>query len=174
MQTKATPRSSSEVLKTLLCRKACLYQPDHSRAVALVTWLVGEELGLKHVYFSCQQLQAGVHAYVTDKIDLGVITRTKVNRCMQIILNSCFHYIIPCPGGTEESGETFRSVFAKEVDESPESFDAMILLDMLPQPWRKIVVHRDEVLWASSNPDDAVSVSHQKDIDPSTPSHSLD
>jgi hypothetical protein len=166
------PRSSSEVLKTLLRRKACLYEPDTSRAVALVTWLVGKELALEHGYFSRQQLQAGVHACVTSKIDSGVITRTKVNRCMQIILNSCFHYIIPRPDGTEESGETFRSVFAKEVDESPESFNATILLDMLPQPWREIQVNRDEVLRASSNPDDAASVSHKKDIDPSTPSHS--
>merc|ERR1712227_1066299 len=36
-------RSSSEILKTLLRKKACLYEPDTSRSVALVTWLVGRE-----------------------------------------------------------------------------------------------------------------------------------
>ena len=83
------PRSSSEILKTLLRKKACLYEPETSRAIAFVTWLVGRELALEYGYFSRQQLQSGVHACVAKKIDDGTITRTKVNRCMQIILNSC-------------------------------------------------------------------------------------
>ena len=137
------PRSPSEVLKTLLRKKACLYEPDTSRAVALVTWLVGRELALEFGYFSRQQLQAGVHACVAGKIDSGVITRTKVNRCMQIILNSCFHYIIPRPDGSEEKGDAFRSLFAQEVTND------VALLQDLPAPWNDLSVNRVAVLEAS-------------------------
>lgn len=139
----SSARSSSEILKTLLRKKACLYEPDTSRAVALVTWLVGRELALEHGYFSRQQLQAGVHACVAEKIESGTITRTKVNRCMQIILNSCFHYIIPRPDGTEEKGHTFRAIFEKEVS------DDTSLLRLLPAPWNDLVVNRETVLQAS-------------------------
>mmetsp|Transcript_21055 Transcript_21055/g.34832 ORF Transcript_21055/g.34832 Transcript_21055/m.34832 type:complete len:1014 (+) Transcript_21055:814-3855(+) len=137
------PRSPSEVLKTLLRKKACLYEPDTSRAVALVTWLVGRELALHHGYFSRQQLQSGVHACVAAKIDSGAITRTKVNRCMQIILNSCFHYIIPRPDGSEEKGDSFRRQFEGT------SQDEHGLLSVLPPPWNDVVVQRDVVLQAS-------------------------
>jgi hypothetical protein len=139
----SSARSSSEILKTLLRKKACLYEPDTSRAVALVTWLVGRELALEHGYFSRQQLQAGVHACVAEKIESGTITRTKVNRCMQIILNSCFHYIIPRPDGTEEKGHTFRRIFQKEVS------DDTALLRLLPSPWNDLIVNRETVLRAS-------------------------
>jgi hypothetical protein len=137
------PRSPSEVLKTLLRKKACLYEPDTSRAVALVTWLVGRELALHHGYFSRQQLQSGVHACVAEKIESGAITRTKVNRCMQIILNSCFHYIIPRPDGSEESGDSFRRQFEGT------SQDEHGLLSDLHAPWNDVVVNRDVVLHAS-------------------------
>ena len=136
-------RSSAEVLKTLLRKKACLYEPDTSRAVALVTWLVGRELALEFGFFSRQQLQAGVHACVAQKIDSGVITRTKVNRCMQIILNSCFHYIIPRPDGSEENGDFFRLMFAREVT------DDALLLRELPAPWDDLTVSTDTVLNAA-------------------------
>lgn len=138
-------RSSSEILKTLLRKKACLYEPDTSRAVALVTWLVGSELALEYGFFSRQQLQSGVHACVADKIDSGAITRTKVNRCMQIILNSCFHYIIPRSDGTEEKGDSFRAIFAQEVQ------DSSFLLQYLPVPWNDLKVQRDTVILASLN-----------------------
>lgn len=144
------PRSSSEILKTLLRKKACLYEPDTSRAVALVTWLVGRELALAYGYFSRQQLQSGVHACVSSKIFSGTITRTKVNRCMQIILNSCFHYIIPRPDGSEENGESFISIFGEGARDSSK------LLRSLPAPWNDIVVDRDIVLSASEAEDDSV------------------
>lgn len=162
-------RSSSEVLKTLLRKKACLYEPDTSRAVALVTWLVGKELALEHGYFSRQQLQAGVHACVTSKIETGVITRTKVNRCMQIILNSCFHYIIPRPDGTEENGEVFRDMFAKEMLKN--NTDPEELLNTLPIPWNDIIIDREDILHASSIADDT-SLVLKKDGETVTPSHS--
>jgi hypothetical protein len=151
----AGSRSSSEVLKTLLRKKACLYEPDTSRAVALVTWLVGRELALEYGFFSRQQLQAGVHSCVTDKIESGAITRTKVNRCMQIILNSCFHYIIPRPDGTEENGDAFRYMFEKQVD------DDSFLLEMLPDPWKGIRVDRDNVLCATADCDNEQPVTPQ-------------
>lgn len=135
-------RSSSEVLKTLLRKKACLYEPDTSRAVALVTWLVGRELAFEFGYFSRQQLQAGVHASVAAKIDSGVITRTKVNRCMQIILNSCFHYIIPRSDGSEESGESIRKVFSEVMKNDAH------LLAALPHPWNDIKIDKDVILAA--------------------------
>lgn len=138
-------RSSSEILKTLLRKKACLYEPDTSRAVALVTWLVGSELALEYGFFSRQQLQSGVHACVADKIDSGAITRTKVNRCMQIILNSCFHYIIPRSDGTEEKGDSFRAIFAQEVQ------DSSFLLQYLPVPWNDLEVKKETVILASLN-----------------------
>mmetsp|Transcript_21493 Transcript_21493/g.27102 ORF Transcript_21493/g.27102 Transcript_21493/m.27102 type:complete len:897 (-) Transcript_21493:243-2933(-) len=130
-------RPTYEVLKTLLRKKACLYEPGTSRAIALITWLVGRKLALSHGYFSRQHLQSGVHAVVADKIDSGMITRTKVNRCMQIILNSCFHYIIPRPDGTEESGDLFREAFASNVSND------MDLLNTLPRPWHDLKVSDD-------------------------------
>lgn len=136
-------RSSSEVLKTLLRKKACLYEPDTSRSVALVTWLVGRELAFEYGFFSRQQLQSGVHACVSSKIEAGIITRTKVNRCMQIILNSCFHYIIPRSDGTEENGDHFRDIFARSVQD-----DSNLLLH-LPEPWNDLLVRREVVLEAS-------------------------
>jgi len=140
-------------LKTLLRKKACLYEPDTSRAVALVTWLVGRELVLNYGYFSRQQLQAGVHTCVSEKIKSGAITRTKVNRCMQIILNSCFHYIIPRPDGTEENGDFFRGRFAAEnrtTLEQKKIKDDSFLLEVLPSPWNDIVIDKDAILAASS------------------------
>ena len=125
-------RSSTEVLKTLLRKKACLYEPETSFAVSLVTWLVGRQLALSQGYFTRQQLQAGVHSCVSGKIDEGHVTRTKVNRCMQVILNSCFHYIIPRPDGSEECGKAFKVVFARE------AADEDHLLGTLPPPWNDL------------------------------------
>lgn len=136
-------RSSAEILKTLLRKKACLFEPDTSRAVALVTWLVGRELAIEYGFFSRQQLQSGVHACVASKIEGGIITRTKVNRCMQIILNSCFHYIIPRADGTEEKGDYFRGGFAKSVE------DDSFKLQYLSRLWNDVIVERDTVLHAS-------------------------
>jgi len=133
-------RSSSEVLKTLLRKKACLYEPNTSRAVSLVTWLVGRLLAIEFGFFSRQQLQSGVHVCVSNKIEAGTITRTKVNRCMQIILNSCFHYIIPRSDGTEEKGDYFRDTFLETVQ------DDSLLLKELPEPWNDLVVDRDTVI----------------------------
>jgi len=127
-------RSPPEILKTLLRKKACLYEPGTSRAIALATWLVGRRLALAHGYFSRQQLQSGVHAAAASKIENGVITRTKVNRCMQIILNSCFHYIIPRPDGSEEKGDAFQGAFAER------AVDDGHLLQELPSPWDDVVI----------------------------------
>ncbi|KAL9179873.1 hypothetical protein ACHAXT_007843 [Thalassiosira profunda] len=127
-------RSSMEVLKTLLRKKACLYEPETSFAVSLVTWLVGRRLALSQGYFTRQQLQAGVHACVARKIEEGNVTRTKVNRCMQVILNSCFHYIIPRPDGSEECGEAFRVVFSREAANEEH------LLRTLQAPWNDLNV----------------------------------
>jgi hypothetical protein len=153
------------VLKTLLRKKACLYEPETSRAVALVTWLVGRELALEYGYFSRQQLQAGVHACVHEKINTGTITRTKVNRCMQIILNSCFHYIIPRPDGTEENGDRFRAQFAVEAE------DDSFLLRVLPEPWGDITVDRATVLFASTS-EEEVKVPRKIPADTVTPQSS--
>lgn len=125
-------RSPTEVLKTLLRKKACLYEPDTSSAVALITWLVGRRLAITHGFFSRQQLQLGVHSCVASKIKEGHVTRTKVNRCMQIILNSCFHYIIPRSDGTEESGDLFRRTFLEN------AVDDEQLLQTLPPPWNNL------------------------------------
>jgi hypothetical protein len=157
-------RSSSEILKTLLRKKACLYEPDTSRSVALVTWLVGRELALEYGFFSRQQLQSGVHACVADKIDSGTITRTKVNRCMQIILNSCFHYIIPRSDGTEEKGDCFRDAFAHNVQ------DDSFLLKHLPEPWNDLAVEREIVIQASL--EDVEENPQQPNKNPSTPKSS--
>jgi len=141
-QGSSLQRSSSEVLKTLLRKKACLYEPFTSRAVALVTWLVGRLLALEFGFFSRQQLQSGVHACVSRKIEAGTITRTKVNRCMQIILNSCFHYIIPRSDGSEEKGDCFRLTFLETVED-----DSLLLKD-LPEPWNDLLVDRDTIMHA--------------------------
>lgn len=151
--TGTNSRSASEILKTLLRKKACLYEPDTSRSVALVTWLVGRILALEHGFFSRQQLQSGVHACVSDKIEVGTITRTKVNRCMQIILNSCFHYIIPRSDGTEEKGDHFRAMFEATVQDDSE------MLQYLPEPWNDLDVDREAVLEATlHDSDDKTSV----------------
>ena len=132
-------RPTYEILKTLLRKKACLYEPGTSKAIALITWLVGRKLALDQGYFSRQHLQSGVHAVVAEKIESGMITRTKVNRCMQIILNSCFHYIIPRPDGTEENGDLFKETFAENVE------DDRYLLQSLPHPWNDLKI-TDEFL----------------------------
>lgn len=137
-------RSSPEVLKTLLRKKACLYEPGTSSAIALVTWLVGRRLALSTGYFSRQHLQSGVHSVVSQKIESGAITRTKVNRCMQIILNSCFHYIIPRPDGTEECGDSFRILFSSKAANDDH------LLGTLPTPWDDLEVNEDSVVAAGA------------------------
>jgi len=144
-QTSNPQRSNAEVLKTLLRKKACLFEPDTSRAVALITWLVGRELAMEYGFFSRQQLQSGVHACVASKIEGGIITRTRVNRCMQIILNSCFHYIIPRADGTEEKGDYFRNGFASSVK------DDSFMLRYLSRLWNDVTVDRETVLNAALN-----------------------
>jgi hypothetical protein len=143
------PRTPPEILKTLLRKKACLYEAGGtSYAIALVTWLVGRELALKTGYFTRQELQYGVHNVVGEIIDSGSITRTKVNRCMQIILNSCFHYIIPSvgavpaglsggDGGSVEdlkSAKRFREEFARRAASDDD------LLWTLDAPWHGLDV----------------------------------
>lgn len=144
-------RPTYEILKTLLRKKACLYEPDTSKAIALVTWLVGRKLALSLGYFSRQHLQSGVHAVVSDKIDSGMITRTKVNRCMQIILNSCFHYIIPRPDGSEEKGDLFMQSFASNV------LDDTHLLKTLAEPWGNLEI-KDEYLVDRDHDDERETV----------------
>lgn len=151
--THSSLRSPSEILKTLLRKKACLYEPGTSLAISLVTWLVGRKLALRNGYFSRQHLQSGVHAVVAEKIDSGMITRTKVNRCMQIILNSCFHYIIPRPDGAEEKGETFCESFAIKAT------DDVQLLKSLSHPWDDLEV-KDDCL-----PDDDGAATSQENKD---------
>jgi len=129
-------RSAPDILKTLLRKKACLYETDTSRAIALITWLVGRRMALNLGYFSRQQLQSGVHFVVSPKISAGIITRTKVNRCMQIILNSCFHYIIPRPDGGEEKGDAFKKDFAETV----QGLEDDNLVKALPVPWNDLNV----------------------------------
>ena len=125
-------RSSIEFLKTLLRKKACLYEPVTSFAISLITWHVGRGLALSRGYFTRQQLQAGVHACVACKIQDGHVTRTKVNRCMQVILNSCFHYIIPRPDGSEECSKAYRAVFLRE------AADEQYAVGTLPPPWNDL------------------------------------
>ena len=124
-------RSSPEILKTLLRKKACLYEPVTSRAVSHVAWSVGRHLALARGLFSRQTLQLGVHRVVSDKIRVGVVTRTKVNRCLQVVLNSCFHYVIPRVDGSQERGEGYRGDFARTLDEGRD--DKGLL--SLPAPW---------------------------------------
>lgn len=133
-------RTSPEILKTLLRKKACLYEPGTSRAITLLTWIVARSLALQYGYFSRQHLQSGVHSIVAEKITRGIITRTKVNRCMQVILNSCFYYIIPKPDGTEESGESFRCAFRKTVA------DDTALIKTLPEPWNDLEFNDETVI----------------------------
>lgn len=149
--TANSSRSAPEVLKTLLRKKACLYEAGTSRAIALVTWLVGRKLALEKGYFSRQLLQSGVHAVVGQKIDSGLVTRTKVNRCMQIILNSCFHYIIPRPDGIEESGAIFRESFNEEVD------DDSYLISHLDAPWDNLDISLAENACEEDDEDDDTS-----------------
>lgn len=87
-------------------------------------------------YFTRQSLQTGVHNVVDAKINAGAITRTKVNRCMQIILNSCFHYIIPRVDGSEEDGTAFSVEFIKTARVG----DDVTLLESLPPPWSDLEV----------------------------------
>lgn len=147
-------RTAPDILKTLLRKKACLYEPDTSRSISLITWLVGRRMALKFGYFSRQQLQSGVHFCVSPKIDAQIITRTKVNRCMQIILNSCFHYIIPRPNGMEENGLAFRKVFKETVvlsEDEEEGQDETIterdLVRKLPKPWNDLNVSQSIDTW---------------------------
>jgi len=136
-------RTAPDILKTLLRKKACLYETGTSRAIALITWLVGRRMALNLGYFSRQQLQSGVHYVVSPKISAGIITRTKVNRCMQIILNSCFHYIIPRPDGGEEKGDAFKKDFAETV----KGLEDDNLVKALPVPWNDLNVGKALEEW---------------------------
>jgi hypothetical protein len=100
---------------------------------------VGRGLALQQGYFTRQHLQSGVHLAVAEKIDSGFITRTKVNRCMQCILNSCFHYIIPRPDGSEEKGDSFQVLFHETV------VDDSHLIHSLPRPWGDIKLNWDHI-----------------------------
>jgi hypothetical protein len=51
---------------------------------------------------------------------------------MQIILNSCFHYIIPKSDGSEESGNLFRQTFLQNAVNDEQ------LLQTLPPPWHNL------------------------------------
>ena len=141
------PRTPPEVLKTLLRKKACLYEAGTSYAIALVTWLVGRSLTINSGYFSRQELQYGVHQVVSDVIDSRSITRTKVNRCMQIILNSCFHYIIPHPDD-DESSKRFRKRFSER------STNDSHLLHNLDPPWVNLDVDSALKEMLERGPDD--------------------
>jgi len=157
VSTSPASRTNPEILKTLLRKKACLYEVDTSKAIALITWLVGRRLAIRFGYFTRQQLQSSVHHVVADKIESGVVTRTKVNRCMQIILNSCFHYIIPRPDGVE-TGDVFRDHFAAS------AADDLYLIDSLAAPWSSV-----DIGIVSEVTDDCDSVS-----DPTSGSHTID
>jgi len=80
---------------------------------------------------------------------------------MQIILNSCFHYIIPRSDGTEEKGDHFRAAFAETVK------DDSILLRYLPEPWNDLTVERDAVLEATRHDDEEAPQSGNSTKSPS-------
>jgi hypothetical protein len=61
---------------------------------------------------------------------------------MQIILNSCFHYIIPRSDGSEESGEAMRKTFSKAMKNDT------YLLSILPPPWNDISIDKQVILAA--------------------------
>ena len=103
-----------------------------SHAVAIVTWLCGKHLAEQRGFFTRQLLQMNVHLCMKDKIEQGVVTKTKVNRCMQIVLNSCFHYVIPRVDGVLESGSNFAKTFASEVKKEGNLFDDLAL------PWKNL------------------------------------
>lgn len=156
------PRTPPEVLKTLLRKKACLYEAGTSYAIAIVTWLVGRSLTLSHGYFSRQQLQYGVHQAVSDIIDSGNITRTKVNRCMQIILNSCFHYVIPHPKTDEVSSRRFKDKFQSVIEHHD---DAYYLLQTLDPPWDTLdlTVAMEDLLKHTDESDSIYNLEHEED-----------
>lgn len=156
------PRTPPEVLKTLLRKKACLYEAGTSYAIAIVTWLVGRSLTLTHGYFSRQQLQCGVHQAVSDIIDSGNITRTKVNRCMQIILNSCFHYVIPHPKTDELSSRRFKDKFQSSIEPHD---DAYYLLHTLDPPWDSLDLNgaMEDFLKQSDESDSIYNLEHEED-----------
>ncbi|GMH69788.1 hypothetical protein TL16_g05245 [Triparma laevis f. inornata] len=52
-----TLRANSDQLKTYLRKKACLYEPTTSHAIAYVTWHVGKNLSSTTGHFTRQQLQ---------------------------------------------------------------------------------------------------------------------
>lgn len=126
-------RANADQLKTFLRKKACLYEVETSRAIVIVTWLVGRALSIKKGHFTRQELQTNIHNIVSPQIESGLVTRTKVNRCMQIILNSCFHYVIPKPDGFDEAS---ARKFAEGFKVTSASDDG--LLDELKAPWTNL------------------------------------
>ena len=125
LTTPSAPRRRS------LLAQACLYEVDTSRAISIVTWLIGHTLSCRKGHFTRQELQTNIHNIVSPQIEANQITRTKVNRCMQIILNSCFHYVIPKPDGFDEAS---AKKFAQDFADS--SLDDSDLLNNLPAPWK--------------------------------------
>lgn len=87
-----------------------------------------------------------------------------MNRCMQVILNSCFYYIIPKPDGTEESGESFRRFFERTV------VDDTHLIKTLPEPWNDLEISEETMV--DRNCDSPVLAEMKEDEDDNGRSHS--
>jgi hypothetical protein len=85
---------------------------------------------------------------------------------MQIILNSCFHYIIPRPDGTEENGQAFREAFARRMK------DDAFLLSVLPTPWNDLTIDRNDILRATEEEAAAAEMRNSKKSAFDTPNSS--
>ncbi|GMI10391.1 hypothetical protein TrVE_jg5620 [Triparma verrucosa] len=173
-------RANSDQLKTYLRKKACLYEPTTSHAISYVTWRVASQLSSTVGHFTRQQLQTDVHYICGSQIDSNTVTRTKVNRCMQIILNSCFHYVIPKPSGYDhKSARSFAEAFEKETQ------DDVCSLEM-PGAWSGLKQRFEACLSSPSSSMykalerrrlgelDSDGPSSSKDANPSTPLHRLE
>jgi hypothetical protein len=78
---------------------------------------------------------------------------------MQIILNSCFHYIIPRPDGTEENGEAFRQSFMQTVE------DDTHLLKSLPSPWDDLdITVAENMVFCDEDEEDDDHAHHREDV----------
>ena len=137
-------QSSNENLSRLVMlgrkmkKKSFLYEKDLSQTVALVAWLVSRDLSLRKGSYYLKDVADAVQFVMSPLTKHGLVTITKINRCLQVILKSSFEYILPkADGGTQECGldliKKFEDTLTCTDDEFTTSF-----LNSLPAPWKDI------------------------------------
>lgn len=114
-------------------KKTFAYDVDLSRTLTILTWQVGRELTIRKGHFYRRELTDTIHSIAKTVIDRGFTTKTRVNRCLQALLKSCFEYVACYDESSRASGQAFSSIFLRQVDDSA----TFHLYKQLSPTWRE-------------------------------------